>query len=70
MLDMGAKHGIWAIEIKHSESPTVGKGFYTALRDIQPDKAFIIYPGQERYPKTDDIEVLPLTALVNDLLAT
>ena len=69
VLDMGPRHGIWGIEIKRSEAPTVGKGFYSALKDIKPDKAFIIYSGQERYPKTDTIEVISLTELIKDLQA-
>jgi len=68
VLDMGAKHGVWAIEIKHSEAPTTSKGFYSALGDIQPDKALIVYSGKERYQKTEEIEVLPLADLMDDLL--
>ena len=69
VLDMGPKHGIWGIEIKRSEAPTVSKGFYNALEDIQPNKAFIVYSGQERYPKTDSIEVISLGEMIKDLQA-
>ena len=69
VLDMGAKHGVWAIEIKHSDAPTTSKGFHAALKDIQPDKTFIVYSGKDRYPKTDKIEIVPLPDLISDLLA-
>ncbi len=40
---------IWAIEIKHSLSPTLSKGFYQAHQDIKPHQAFVVYSGIEKY---------------------
>jgi len=63
VLDMGGKQGIWAIEIKRSVAPKISKGFHNALNDIQPDKAFIVYAGDERYAKGKGIEAIGLTGL-------
>jgi predicted AAA+ superfamily ATPase len=67
ILEMGAKHGTWAIEIKRSLSPTVGKAFCNALDDVAPDKAFIVYSGTDRYPKNDRIEVVGVQELAATL---
>ena len=67
ILDMGAKHGVWAIEIKRSPATAVSKGFIIALQDLQPDRAFLVHGGQDRYPKRKDIEAVGLLELVNEL---
>lgn len=68
LLDLGGKHGVWAVEIKRSLAPKVSKGFHVSVSDIQPSKAFVVYTGQERYPKGEGVEVISLPALC-DLLA-
>ncbi|MEQ9489542.1 MAG: ATP-binding protein [Alphaproteobacteria bacterium] len=50
----------WAIEIKRGLAPKLGKGFHHARQDLEPDRAFIVYSGEERYPKAEDIEVIGL----------
>jgi hypothetical protein len=50
----------WAIEIKHSASPTLQKGFYQACEDIQPHKAFVVYSGSEYYPLKTDVWAISL----------
>ncbi|MEX2445146.1 MAG: ATP-binding protein [Alkalispirochaeta sp.] len=59
----------WAIEIKRGKVPSPGKAFRTALEDIKPDRAFIVYGGTERYSKGEGIEVIglrELTELLHD----
>lgn len=56
-----------AIEIKRSLSPKVERGFYNALEDVQPDKAFIVYPGEEVYPISQAVEVVGLLPLIKYL---
>jgi len=51
---------LWAIEIKKGIAPKVEKGFYQALEDIQPERAFIVYSGEERYPIKGGVEVISL----------
>uniref|UniRef100_UPI0004707F38 ATP-binding protein n=1 Tax=Thioalkalivibrio sp. HK1 TaxID=1469245 RepID=UPI0004707F38 len=67
VLEMGAKHGVWAIEIKRTTAPKMERGFRQALADIQPDRAFIVYGGQERYPKEDGVEVIGMHDLAAEL---
>lgn len=50
----------WAIEIKRSATPKVERGFYSACKDIQPSRKWLIYPGTECYPLADGIEVMSL----------
>lgn len=58
---------LWAIEIKRSLAPKVEKGFRVALADLGLDRAFLVYPGEERYPKGDGIEAIGLRALAEAL---
>jgi predicted AAA+ superfamily ATPase len=58
----------WAIEIKRSTAPKIEKGFYTALEDVQPTRSFIVYGGNERYPKGQGIEVIGMRDVVAELI--
>lgn len=49
---------VWAVEIKRSSSPKLGKGFYEACRDIKADQKWVIIPDNERYPLKDEVEVI------------
>ena len=67
VLELGGNHGTWAIEIKKGQAPKIEKGFYIALEDIKPNKAFIVHSGNERYPKNSDVEVIGLRELAEEL---
>ena len=67
VLELGGSHGIWAIEIKKSTAPKLERGFHLAVEDIQPNRVFVVYTGQERYPKSADIEVLCLREMAQEL---
>ncbi len=58
---------VWAIEIKRGTVPKLEKGFQIALDDVEPDKAFIVYGGDERYPKGQGIEVIGLHEMASEL---
>ncbi len=60
---------LWAIEIKRSLTPKVERGFHHACLDLQPERRIVVYPGTERFPLKDNIEVLPLQVLGTELLA-
>jgi predicted AAA+ superfamily ATPase len=60
---------IWAIEIKRSTAPKVGRGFHSACMDVAPARRCIVYPGDESYPGPEGIEIMPLADLGKDLLA-
>lgn len=61
------KHRI-AIECKASSSPTVTKGFWYALDDIQPDDVWIVAPVRDTYPFKEGVTVISLEELVQHLL--
>ena len=58
----------WAIEIKFSLTPKLQKGFHAASADVQPDKSFIVYPGNERYPIAQNVEAIGIQEICNLLL--
>ncbi|OGW59401.1 MAG: ATPase [Nitrospirae bacterium RBG_16_64_22] len=57
----------WAIEIKRSLQPRPERGFHAACADLKPRRRFIVYPGDERYPLTGDLEAVPLSELAVDV---
>lgn len=57
----------WAIEIKRGLAPKLEHGFHVALDDLQPDKAFVVYAGQERYSRGQGIEMISLRELAQEL---
>jgi hypothetical protein len=40
---------------------------HVALEDLHLDHLYVVYPGNERYALHDRIEVIPLSALSEDL---
>ncbi len=67
MLELGGLHGIWAIEIKRGLTAKPQRGFYHALDDLKPTKTFVVYSGDERYPLSQDIEVIGLHEMTQEL---
>ena len=61
------KRGLWAIEIKHGLAPKLERGFYHACEDLNPDKRFVVYFGDERYPKDKNVEVIGLEDICSEL---
>lgn len=57
----------WAIEIKRSHAARPAKGFYQACEDLQPAKRFVVYSGRDRYPISEDVEVIGLRELAGML---
>jgi predicted AAA+ superfamily ATPase len=53
----------WAIEVKRSLSPRLGKGFHQARADLQPERTFVLTPSATRYPLADGVEVMGLAEL-------
>lgn len=58
----------WAIEIKRNSSPSLSKGFHLACQDINPEKKFVVYSGQDRFSMTADITAISLPGLMKELL--
>jgi uncharacterized protein len=53
----------WAVEIKRSLAPTVERDFHAALADLEPKRALVVYPGEERYRIAPTIEAIGLAEL-------
>lgn len=70
VLELGAKRGIWAIEIKRSLSPKPERGFYQAIEDLKPAKAFVAYAGSERYPLGPNLEAISVADLAAELASS
>jgi len=51
-----------ALEIKRSTAPKVERGFFLACDDLQIERRFVVYSGQEGYPISHGATVLSLTA--------
>ena len=59
---------LWAIEIKRSSAPKVERGFHLACTDLRPDKRFVVYSGNERFPLSADTDAMGLIELGRALL--
>lgn len=59
----------WAIEIKAGMAPKLERGFFHALEDVSPDKRFVVYPGEDQYPLTDQTLTISLPELAMELSA-
>ena len=68
VLDLPGRSAPWAVEVKRSLSPRLARGFHHALDDLQPERAFVVYAGTDRYPMSGEVEAVGLremAALVN-----
>lgn len=54
---------LWAIEIKRALTARPRRGFYTACEDLKPERAFVVYAGDERYPVAEGIEAIGVREL-------
>jgi len=53
----------WAIEIKQGSVPTTSRGFHESLKELNPEKAFVLYGGEEQYPVNDEVNAIGLSGL-------
>ncbi|MCG3192383.1 MAG: hypothetical protein DIJKHBIC_01630 [Thermoanaerobaculia bacterium] len=54
---------LWAVEVKRSLSPHPAKGFHSACEDLRPERQFVVYPGDDRYPLGSGTEAIALPHL-------
>ncbi len=57
----------WAIEVKRTLSPKLEPGMRSALADIEPERAFVVYPGSERFALGARVEAISLPELCAEL---
>jgi len=67
VLELEGHLGTWAIEIKRTLRAKPKRGFYHALEDIQPSRAFVVHAGEDRFPLADNIEAIGLQAMMDEL---
>jgi predicted AAA+ superfamily ATPase len=60
---------LWAVEIKRSSAPTLEPGFHIACADLKPNKRFVVYSGNERFPLNADTDAIGLADLGRALQA-
>jgi len=59
----------WAIKVKRSLAPRVERGLRSALEDLQPERAFVVYPGAERFRLDARVEAIDLATLCEEAAA-
>ena len=55
---------LWVIEVKHSTTPKLTKGFHLACQDIKPDNKFVVYSGKEKFKTKAGVIVVSLTQML------
>jgi uncharacterized protein len=58
---------LWAVEVKRSLTPKLGRGFHAACADLAPLRKFVVYPGAERYRLLEDVEAISLAGLIAEV---
>lgn len=57
----------WAIEVKRTLAPKLARGMRSALADLEPERAFVVYPGGDRFQLGEGVEAIGLPALCAEL---
>ncbi len=50
-------------EMKYSLSPSMSKGFWSSIEDLDIPKTYVVYPGEEAWPLKEGVEVVPATSI-------
>ncbi|MEK7068872.1 MAG: ATP-binding protein [Patescibacteria group bacterium] len=58
----------WVVEIKRADAPKVGRGFHVACADINPERAFVVYSGEESFPLGGNIEAVGVSTLAQRIV--
>uniref|UniRef100_UPI004047FD3D ATP-binding protein n=1 Tax=Orrella sp. TaxID=1921583 RepID=UPI004047FD3D len=64
-----APNRLWAIEIKASHTPKLGRGFHMACEDLPIEEKFVVCSGMVEFPINNDVTVVSLPSML-DKLAT
>lgn len=63
-----APNRLWAIEIKASHTPKIGRGFHMACDDLPVEEKFVVYAGMDEFPINNDVTVISLTGMLDKLV--
>lgn len=58
---------VWAIEVKHSLAPKLGKHFNETCQDIGATHKFLVYSGDDEFGIGNDVKVISLRRLLDRL---
>ena len=58
-----------AVEIKTSNAPTLTRAWFGAVDDVRPRRTYVVTPEAERYPVGEDVEVIGLSAMLEELVS-
>ena len=56
---------LWAIEIKRGLAPKLDRGFHRAREDLEPERSFVVYSGEDRYPRGEGVEAIGLREMAS-----
>lgn len=62
-----APNRLWAIEIKASHTPKLGRGFHMACEDLPIEEKFVVYSGMDEFPIKGNVTVISLTGMLGRL---
>jgi len=54
-----------AVEVKYSLSPSLSRGFRNAFDDLGCSRGYVVYPGHDMYPLSENVHAMPITALAD-----
>jgi len=60
-------HGLWAFDIKRSQSASPEKGFHLAVQDLKPAHQFPVNSGSGRYPISKQLDAIGVTEMAATL---
>ena len=50
----------WGFEFKCTDAPRTTKSMHVVIKDLELERLWVVYPGEQEYPLTDAIIALPL----------
>ena len=54
---------LYGVECKLADAPRITGSIRNTLTDVGLAKVAIVYPGRQRFPLSEQVEVVPLAAL-------
>jgi hypothetical protein len=65
LLTIGGKR--YGVEVKYADAPRLTRSMQIAMADLGLARLYVVYPGSERYRLADEVEALPLAAVLSAL---
>jgi len=54
---------LFGVEVKRADAPRMTQSIRIAIDDLGLERVAVVYPGAKRYPLSDSVEAVPLSAL-------